>query len=30
MNVTRAGRGTGRLEDIEVLAGKVEINEVTA
>jgi 1-phosphofructokinase len=30
MNVTRAGRGTGRLEDIEVLAGKVEVHEVTA
>ncbi|KQT68922.1 MULTISPECIES: 1-phosphofructokinase family hexose kinase [unclassified Aureimonas] len=29
MNVTRAGRGTGRLEDIEVLAGLVEIEEVT-
>ena len=29
MNVTRAGRGTGRLEDIEVLARSVEVSEVT-
>lgn len=29
MNVTRAGRGTGRLEDIEVLARRVELKEMT-
>ena len=28
MNVTRAGRGTGRLEDIEVLARNVAVSEV--
>lgn len=29
MNVTRAGRGTGRLQDIAVLAAKVEVEEIT-
>lgn len=29
LNVTRAGRGTGKLEDIAVLAGKVDVWEVT-
>jgi 1-phosphofructokinase len=28
LNVTRAGRGTGRLQDIEVLAESVEVTEV--
>ncbi|WP_193227767.1 1-phosphofructokinase family hexose kinase [Aureimonas psammosilenae] len=28
MNVTRGGRGTGRLRDIEVLAARVEIKEI--
>ncbi|KQT85103.1 PfkB family carbohydrate kinase [Aurantimonas sp. Leaf443] len=30
MNVTRAGRGTGRLEDIEVLAEHVTVTEIHA